>query len=164
MSEEIKTTAIAQDEPVRFEWRNFKRSYTHRNKSYRVSFEVDEETWISLNTMPDDADGEMVTWWTNRNSEEPARIEPKIKLVKGAYSEFWDVLFGKFTFANRPDVRDFLSADTPAAVKPYLHAAFCVETLSIVSPDQLREYFKELPSLNVVINQAETMAKQKSAA
>ena len=164
MSEEIKTTAIAQDEPVRFGWRNFKRSYTHRNKSYRVSFEVDEETWISLNTMPDDADGEMVTWWTNRNSEEPARIEPKIKLVKGDYSEFWRVLFGNFTLANRPDVRDFLSIETPAEMKSYLRAAFNVETLSVVSPDQLREYFRVLPNLITVINQAEMIAKQKAAA
>ena len=88
-----ENTLIEQNQPRRFEWRNFRRAFRHRQigSVYLISVEVDADTWNELETMPDDADGEGVIWWTERAaSKEPTPKKPKGP--KGPYGYMWEYL------------------------------------------------------------------------
>ena len=90
----------------------------------------------------------------------------KIKLVNKKttpYGSFWTVLRIRKGFFTHPDCRSWLEASTPDDAWNRMHTEFDVESLSVVSPDQLRERLNivGLGGLILLMNQAEVIWKEE---
>ncbi len=120
---------ITQNQPVRFEWRNFRRSFRTAKIGdvHLIQVEVDAKTWQDLDTMPKDADGEMVIWWETRG--ESIGKEPKPPKEPTPYGKFWQAM-DKAGFHNRPDVRQWLQAVglSEQEAKTYMRERFNVKS------------------------------------
>lgn len=143
--------------PCEIEGRNFKRHYTEPSigKVYRLSFEVDKETWDACELIPKTALIKGILWWEADeelpqpgphpeencvDSECPIHgtREPKPKEPKGPYSYYWEQLF-RHGFNNFPDLIEVLEC-AGDQVRLRLHDVFNVPSLSQVSPEQFEQW------------------------
>lgn len=153
---------ITQNQPVRFEWRNFRRSFRTAKIGdiHLIQVEVDAEVWQNLDTMPKDADGEMVIWWETRG--EGVGKEKNPKPPKGAHGKFWQELH---SFHNRPDVRLWLGVEvgyaTEKAAINRLYEIFNVTSRTFISPDDLRDWVSKMPDCDGALTVIEN-AKAKT--
>lgn len=130
---------IEQNQPQRFSWRNFRRKFRTRaiGDIHLIEMEVDAETWQLLDTMPKDADGEMVIWWETRGDG-----IGKEKKAKGAHGAFWNALV-KSTAFDCADLHEALKVSGRDMVLPALRLQFEVESLSFVSPEAAIAAFEQ---------------------
>ena len=129
MSEEI----LQPNTPVKFAARNMRPKF-RRLKSgdiFLVEYEVEEEIWDSLRTVPEIALLDMVLWHHDGDAEPD---EPT-KQPKGPHSFYWKELF-RCGFQNYPELIQVLDCVGPQ-IKMRLHDIFEVDSLSKVSPEQL---------------------------
>lgn len=121
---------IQQNQPQRFEWRNFRRKFRTRaiGDIHLIEVEVDAETWQQLDTMPKDADGEMVIWWATRGDGVSKEKKPK-----GEHGAFWAKMVRSSAYDCR-DLQAWLKVENREEVHEALRAAFGVESLTFVSP------------------------------
>jgi len=136
---------IQQNSPQQFEWRNFRRKFRTRSIGdiHLIEMEIDAETWQALDTMPKDADGEMVIWWTTRG-EAPAKA-PKKTTPKGEHGDYWRRM-RLSSMLDSPELRAVVGCDDEspeATVWEALHALFNVKSLSFVSPSDAAAKFNE---------------------
>lgn len=150
---------IQQNSPQRFEWRNFRRKFRTRaiGDIHLIEMEIDAETWQQLDTMPKDADGEMVIWWTTRG-EAPAKESKKPK-PKGQYGQFWRRMAENGVFENR-DLWEYLEVEEHDAVLPALRKRFEVESMTFVSPKEAIQAFETI-NLHGVASIARRLAESE---
>jgi hypothetical protein len=130
---------IQQNQPQRFEWRNFRRKFRTRaiGDIHLIEVEVDAETWQQLDTMPKDADGEMVIWWATRGDG-----VGKEKKAKGEHGAFWAKMVKSSAYDCR-DLQQWLSVESREAVHDALRVAFGVESLTFVPPAEAVAKFEQ---------------------
>ncbi len=144
---------IQQDSPQRFDWRNFRRKFRTRSIGdiHLIEMEIDAETWQALDTMPKDADGEMVIWWTTRGEAVGKERTPKPLKKPTPYGAFWHEM-DKSGFHNRPDVRAWLSVlwndlDPKQAIRNQFQTT---SRASGISPDELLSVLRKFEMADAV--------------
>lgn len=164
------STIIQIGVPVRFEWKNFRRAYSDRRRGvgaiYKMEVEVTAEDWATLETMPREANGEIVMWVTEVGGAEPK--EKKEREPKGPYGQLWKHLH-LAGFVNCPGVTETIDKEWSVAGEPdgegrweTLHRMFRVESLAEVSPERIYALFPEdkFPQAKVMVEQAKRKAEK----
>lgn len=130
---------IEQNQPQRFEWRNFRRKFRTRaiGDIHLIEVEVDAETWQQLDTMPKDADGEMVIWWSTRGDGIGKEKKPK-----GEHGAFWAKMVRSSAYDSTL-LQEWLGVSSKEAVHDALRVAFGVESLTFVSPSDAVAKFEQ---------------------
>jgi hypothetical protein len=140
---------ITQNQPVRFEWRNFRRSFRTAKIGdvHTIQVEVDAKTWQDLDTMPKDADGEMVIWWETRG--EGIGKEPKPSKEPSPYGLYWKAV-RLSSIPNCVELHDWLGLESDLAEPPKpedvwkaMRGKFNTESLSLVSPEAAIQAFEQ---------------------
>lgn len=140
MSEEI----LQPNTPVKFAARNMRPKF-RRLKSgdiFLVEYEVEEEVWNSLRTVPENALLENVLW---HHDGDPAQVEvstpakPK-KAPSGPFSAYWSRMFAK-GFNNYPALIETLDC-AGDQIRLRLHDIFQVDTCSDISPTEFEAWME----------------------
>lgn len=142
---------IEQNQVYAVEFNNFRRKHVNRggNEIFLIEQEISEDDWHHLGAFPTDAIGTVGLQWTDRAAvpEKPKR-EPKPPKEPTPYGKFWQAM-DKAGFHNRPDVRDWLGAQssTEEAAKRLLRLAFGAESrATFVSPEDVEEWLRCQPN------------------
>lgn len=172
-------TALLQEKtPCEIEGRNFKRHYTEPaiGKVYRISFEVQKDTWDACELIPKSATVKGVLWWESEGEDfkPEVKAEPKghveescvdsecpIHGTKGPHGAYWHGLF-KHGFYNQLDLMEVL--DTPAnadACRLALHDQLRTKSLTLVSPGEFEKWCEDNHLISLVTLSRQVTAKMK---
>jgi hypothetical protein len=135
---------LPQNTPVKFEARNPRPAFRRLKTGdiYTINLEVDEETWASLKTMPDNAIMELVGWWHDGDGVTDAAPEEKPKkekVQKGEWGGYWAAMFRANFHANL-DLISILNCSEAGEVKDALKAYFQVQSLTTVAPPVFEQF------------------------
>lgn len=154
--------------PIRFEWRNFRRQYRERNigSLYLIQIEIDADTWATLETMPREADGEMVMWVTEVGGVKEEKPK-KEKEPKGPHGQLWKHLH-QAGFVNAPGVKETVEEARITETEPaweILHRVFGVggASLAVIGPEEIYAKFppNEYPAVRTMVEQALRKAEKQ---
>ncbi len=152
---------IQSGEVIQIDWINFRR-YVRNPKAGEVAlieFEVSQEDWQRLTTLPRDGMGSLEIVWTERSGwqehEEGERSQtlafrtPKKRAAKrephGPYSPYWHSLMLQKFFEYAPvlNLMRRLKNRPEETDKQILQRLFVVDTRSDIAPDEFRVWLYE---------------------
>lgn len=136
----FRDKSLPSDTPMRFEGRNRRCRSSDRpiGQVYTIELEIDQETWLALQTTPRNGIFGLVVWWNDGDEPAPATKKRPSKATQGKHGQFWREAF-KRGFQHDVDLRAVLEVEglgNPDAVKNALHRVFDASSLSKVSPEQ----------------------------
>lgn len=155
----LKGEIIQPGEPVAVEWRNFRRYVRNvrRQELMLIEFEMSEEDWTALATLPRDGMGTLVITWTDKgglyeaddmSADEPVPAKKKRakKESAGPYAVFWHSIQKQGLF-NYPAVARAwmkLREHDGEDVKQVLLRLFHVDTRADIAPEALRKWLRSI--------------------
>lgn len=167
MNEEI----LQPNQPAKFSGRNIRPRFKRLKAGdiFVVDFEVTEDVWNQLRTVPENALLEVVLWHHDGDPDPAAKPEPEPKpekdakyhyeqpdkVEKGEFGPYWQQMFKK-GFNNFPDLIELLGC-AGDQIRLRLHDVFSTDTLTTVSPDDFERFLEEegLTSLITLSRQAQ---------
>jgi hypothetical protein len=140
----VNSGILQPNTPIKFEARNPRPAFRRLKTGdiYTINLEVDEETWASLKTMPDNAIIELVGWFHDGDGQTDAQPEEKPKkekAPKGEYGPYWAAMFRAGFNANR-DLIGVLNCSEAGEVKDALKAYFEVQSLTMIAPPVFEQF------------------------